>query len=479
MKKIKYIIIIICHSISLTGWSQFIVYNKGISITNASSDIHIKGSYLNESNGNIANGGRIYISEDLINNSNNAVFATKAGKVIFNGIVQQNIAGTSTINFFNLDINKPLGNILLGQNAIINDTLKLSRGSLNLNSKNIDLLGTGYLANENNANRIFGNSGLIKALRLFQHPGLSENIAGLGLYISSKDNFDTTYFERGHRIQTFSGDSSIYRYYNFTPTNPGNIDTLKFSYLDNSETIPNEYLYKIFSSDNDGLLWKNKGGLIDTINNFVLTTTVSPPDLGKTRLSVFPTENFATCLPNDPNYISAIFLVSTQATNEDSVKFVQLSTPNPQSFTWNFGDTRTATEESPFHVYHLSIDTIASSYPVTMTVTNGICSDTRKKTIQINPATNALRNMATFKGISFIQLFPNPNEGICNLEVSTFEVVDLLIDIIDSEGNSIHKIIRRTDNFNEPLNFDQFASGLYFLKVQAGNDQRVVKLVKI
>jgi hypothetical protein len=479
MKKIKYTIAIVSLLANSMAWSQVTITNNGASITNASSDIHIRGSYINNSTGNIANGGNIYISKDLSNYSDNRIFVTNAGKVIFNGIQQQNIFGDSAIDFFKVDINNSNSDLVLNQSIHVSDTLILNSGNINLNGKDINLGTTGYLTGENNNKRIYGSTGLVKAQRHISNTGLSNNIAGLGIYISTPDDFGYTIFERGHSEQTFTGDSSILRYYNFVPTYEGHIDTLKIIYLDNKETIPNEYLYKVFTSLNGGIDWKNKGGIVDTNGNFILSTTVSPPDISSARFSIFPTENFATCLPNDPNYISAIFLVSSQAINGDSVKFVQLSTSKPTEYNWNFGDGSTTTEASPFHNYHLAIDSVKAFYPIIMTVTNGLCSDTRKKTILISPDTNALRSMVTFNGISFIHLFPNPNQGFCNLEITTFEVADISIDIMDHEGNSISKIITRADNFSEQLNFDQLASGLYILKVQAGNDQRVMKLVKL
>jgi hypothetical protein len=478
MKKFKIFLFNLVLLTSGLTLAQVTVYNKGTSITVSRGRIFINGNYINESSGNIANGGEIHISKDIINNSDNGLFTTRAGTLVLNGNGLQNISGNAIIDLFKLDVNKPSGNIVLQKNLIIHDSLRLLRGSIDLNSFNIDLLGTGRLAFENNKNRIYGASGVVKALKLFQHPALSENIAGLGLYISSGNNFDTTYFERGHSVQTFAGDSGILRYYNFSPSSAGHIDTLKFSYLDNSETIPDEFLYKVFMSDN-GTDWKNKGGLVDTIHNFVISTTVSPPDINKVRFSIFPTENFATCLPNDPNYISAVFLASTTASNGDSLKFVQLSTSDPQSFAWNFGDSCTSIEESPYHVYHLPIDTIASSFPVTMTVSNGICSDTRKKTIEIVPATNSLRNMASFNGISLASIFPNPNSGVFTVDISTFDQTDISINLMDSEGNTVNKMMARGIYFNRQINIEQLSPGLYFLKIMAGNDHRILKLVKL
>jgi PKD repeat protein len=58
-----------------------------------------------------------------------------------------------------------------------------------------------------------------------------------------------------------------------------------------------------------------------------------------------------------------------------TVRFSDLSTGNPVSWAWNFGDGTTSTEQNPTHVYNLE-----GSYDVTLTATNSYGSDTETKT---------------------------------------------------------------------------------------------------
>jgi PKD repeat protein len=61
-----------------------------------------------------------------------------------------------------------------------------------------------------------------------------------------------------------------------------------------------------------------------------------------------------------------------------TVKFTDLSTGNPASWSWNFGDGAASAEKNPTHVYPAE-----GSYDVTLTVTNSYGSDTEKKTAAV------------------------------------------------------------------------------------------------
>ena len=58
-----------------------------------------------------------------------------------------------------------------------------------------------------------------------------------------------------------------------------------------------------------------------------------------------------------------------------TVKFTDLSTGNPISWAWNFGDGTSSTEQNPTHVYRLE-----GTYDVSLTVTNSYGTDTETKT---------------------------------------------------------------------------------------------------
>ena len=67
------------------------------------------------------------------------------------------------------------------------------------------------------------------------------------------------------------------------------------------------------------------------------------------------------------------------------VKFTDLSTGPPTSWSWNFGDGQTSAEQNPSHVY-----TATGTYTVSLTATNPMGSDAEAKNITVNPLVNVV-----------------------------------------------------------------------------------------
>jgi len=462
------------------NWAQTTITNKGVEITNTKSTIYINGNYSNEANASIANGGTIYISGDITNNSDTCLFTTRAGKVLLNGVSPQNISGNVSIQFYNLEIDKFSNEVQLQQTIQVHKQLLLSNGNLFMNGHTIELDTAGFLEGENENKRVYGD-GLLRAKRFIDssRARLVINQAGLGLYISTKEQFGYVMIERGHQQQSYNGDTSIFRYYNFQPLTVGNkglIDTIKLAYL-SSETVGEEKDYKVYALPDFGAQWKNKGGQVDEVNHFVLSTTVSPPEIGRARFSVFSTENNATCLPNDPSYISAVFLVSTNVYAGDSTHFVQLTSPEPTSSSWNFGDGVIGNEFSPFHIYQLeSEDSI--QYKISMTVSNGVCSDTRNKYITVHPKPALKSQEDMFIGFTNVNLYPNPGSGTFNVEYKLAGNAEVFISVMDLQGKMIERRSLQINDTKEYFDLSSYGAGMYYVKLQAGEDTRVLKMVK-
>lgn len=481
MEKFKYIVFVISCCYSFAANAQITVTNKGVEITNT-SDIHIQGNYINTNNAAIASSGTIYISNDLTNTSAKALFVTAAGTVVLSGSGKQTISGDSN-NFFALVINKPSGEVQLQKSIAVSNRLDMQQGNIQLNGKDIHLGLTGMLINEKNTSRVYGNAGTISTRVFLSGSSITTNLSGLGLYLATASNFGYTDILRGHAIQHSNGDTSIYRYYQINPVDPsisGHVDSLKISYLD-PEASTGEETYKIYASTDLGFTWLTKGGKADPLNNSITTTSISPPDISKIRVSVFPVINYATCLPNDPDYVSAVFLVSTNDFNGDSVKFIQLTEGQISAFTWNFGDlTTNTTDRDPVHVYSLS-DTEKASFIVSMNITNGICSDTRVKKITISnkPPLRLEDDLTMYDLFQTAAVYPNPSLNEVTIELSSSGKTDVKILLTDTQGGFVKEALLSNGTTKQQLDINDLAQGMYLLSLQAGEDQKVFKLVKL
>ncbi|MDT8394783.1 MAG: PKD domain-containing protein [Bacteroidales bacterium] len=94
-----------------------------------------------------------------------------------------------------------------------------------------------------------------------------------------------------------------------------------------------------------------------------------------------------------------------------NVSFTDLSTNNPTSWQWDFGDGNNSTEQNPNHTYYS-----AGTYPVQLTVVNELGSDTEIKTDYITATATGNPPIAGFTA--------TPTNGIAPLLVSFIDQSD-------------------------------------------------------
>lgn len=224
--------------------AQTTITNKGITITNTSSNIYINGGIQNQSNGFFKNSGLISVVDSITNNANNSFCDSTQGSFVING-TKAAIGGASPITFYNLKLNIN-DTLCLNQSVKVFDTLDMYRGNVFLNGNVLDLTTTGQIVNECDSTSIFGVAGKVRAARQINNPTFNENIAGLGLRIASNNNHGMTIVERFHNLQN-AADTSIYRNFVITPQNVASIDSIRVSYFI-SEWYKSEVNYQYFGN---------------------------------------------------------------------------------------------------------------------------------------------------------------------------------------------------------------------------------------
>ena len=176
--------------------------------------------------------------------------------------------------FRNLTIQKSNANVLLtGDIHVDGGTLTVSNGDVDLNTYRIMLDASAQLS-ESPGQTVKGASGYITTTRTLSAPA-GNNIAGMGLSISSVGDFGSTEIRRGHAAQSGNMVEGIQRYFDFLPSSyPPDHMSIQF-YYDESELNGNtEAELKLYGSSDYGLHWIECYGTVNTIDNYFTATNV-------------------------------------------------------------------------------------------------------------------------------------------------------------------------------------------------------------
>lgn len=135
-----------------------------------------------------------------------------------------------------------------------------------------------------------------------------------------------------------------------------------------------------------------------------------------------------------------------------NIELTDISTESPDSWSWNFGDGESSTEQNPSHTY-----AAGASYNVCLTVTNAVGGDTECKNVSISTGIETIANDG-------ITVYPNPSDGYfiidSELEFQSNEIV-----ITNSLGQPVLYDLVRTDNHNWEVRLQQPANGNYLVRI--------------
>ncbi|NNF02214.1 MAG: DUF5011 domain-containing protein [Bacteroidia bacterium] len=147
--------------------------------------------------------------------------------------------------------------------------------------------------------------------------------------------------------------------------------------------------------------------------------------------------------------------------------FQDQSLYNPTAWQWDFGDGATSSDDNPTHTYPNTDDRT-----ICLTSTNpwGSSSPTCKTITNVG--------IADIEFTNSVNVFPNPTDGLVNIEINEFSGNEGQITIYDAGGKNI--ISQTTANFSSRVTIDlsNNAAGVYVVKIDA-NGKTAVKYVTL
>ncbi len=162
-----------------------------------------------------------------------------------------------------------------------------------------------------------------------------------------------------------------------------------------------------------------------------------------------------TVIPGpDANFASSI--------NNSIVTFTDQSV-GATSWSWNFGDSTTSTQQNPVHVY-----SFIGIKKVTLSSVNADgCSDQISKNLIILQV-SGLDGLNSGENIN---IYPNPAENDLNIDIKLLNTEKVEIEIVNLDGKKILAIPSSTDSDNHQINVDvnELSSGMYILNLTLSN----------
>jgi PKD repeat protein len=181
-------------------------------------------------------------------------------------------------------------------------------------------------------------------------------------------------------------------------------------------------------------------------------------------------------IQQSPNAVYANFLSISTANVGDTVKMINLSYPQPFTSKWTFGDGLTSTETDPSHVYYMDTTMLTR----TLTVTNGVCTDTKSKTIKVfrKGGTSPKTLVKNTDYVVSANVYPNPNDGRFLFESELVVEREMQLDLYDLEGHVLmSKHYPQTRFHHAVFEENEIKSGMYFLRMIVENQSKIFKVI--
>jgi PKD repeat protein len=175
--------------------------------------------------------------------------------------------------------------------------------------------------------------------------------------------------------------------------------------------------------------------------------------------------------------ITARYLVASFVNMGDSVRFVQLSYPDPVTYNWNFADGITSSVSDPVHVYLRSGDFNS----VLSVEDSNQCRDSKSKVITVRLLRSSVDEDDESVFIEIIQssVYPNPAVEKVSLDIELSKETEIAISLCSLNGSLLDSRVLKALTVDEQFDISNLSPGVYILKVLVNNQLRSIRFIKL
>ncbi|GLR15575.1 T9SS type A sorting domain-containing protein [Portibacter lacus] len=186
--------------------------------------------------------------------------------------------------------------------------------------------------------------------------------------------------------------------------------------------------------------------------------------------------------------LTAKFLVASPVRETETLQFLDLSFPKPNSWLYKFGDLKNSTsqEEDPLFRYPNDPSVAESIYNATLIVSSIACIDSTSKEVRIintrSPNTENPNNVIEpfYTEIEEVKVYPNPAMEYVNTEISLNQKDKVDIRLVNMNGQILrHFSMNASQVYFERINLKGLTAGYYFIYVTSGADSVIKKIVVV
>ena len=231
------------------------------------------------------------------------------------------VGGSGVTSFYQLNIDRNANNFQLNQSIVVENSLNMLAGNLELNGYTVDLGSSGKIYGERSGSLITGNLGGEVIVTTDLHAPNGVNPGNIGIEITSGANYGKTTIIRGHKQQPSIATGSIHRYFEIRPASNSNIPMqARFLYHESELTGANESMLTLFLKENELDTWSNAGkDKTDLSAHWLMKTNLHP--YGRFTLAVSPSGETDINLSANiyPNPTSRSVMISVTSEQEREI----------------------------------------------------------------------------------------------------------------------------------------------------------------